>query len=291
MRAHRIKAGIFVFLFAVFFAFSGGAAPARTGEPAPQGADKSQVVVAEVNGRKITMAEVEERLALMPPAVRIQVRKNREQFLEGLVQAELLYQEALHRKFDALPEVDKRVDRAKRRIVVDEFVRREVNKESEVSEKDLRDFFAANRERFRRKESVTLSHIVVKTEKEAWEAAAELRRGIPFAQVARDRSIFEATRDAGGVMGTAARGELDKKLEEVAFKLAIGQASDPIETRIGWQIIRVTERIPAAEARLEDVKEDVKQIFLELKGREAYEKLIGDLKKRGSVAIYPERFQ
>jgi peptidyl-prolyl cis-trans isomerase C len=263
------------------------AAPAA----APPKEDKSQVVVAEINGRKITLADLEERLALAPPAVRLRIRQNKTQYLDGLVQSELLYQEAVRRKLEANPEVERRINLAKRRILIEEFVRQEINRPLDVPEKDLRAFFEANRDRFRRKEVVTLSHVVLKTEKEAWEAAAEVRRGVPFAQVARTRSIFEATRDVGGVMGTAARGELDKKIEEVAFKLPIGQVSDPIQTSIGWQIIRVSERLAGTDAKFEDVKEDVRQIYGEVRQRATYQRMIEDLKKKGSVSVHPEKFK
>lgn len=263
------------------------AAPAA----APPQEDKSKVVVAEINGRKITLAELEERLRQVSPAVRLQIRSKKEQFIDGIVQSELLYQEARRRKLEATPEVEKRIEAAKRRILIEEFLRREINRPVEASEADLRAFFEANRDRFRRKEQVTLSHVVLKTEKEAWDAAAEVKRGVPFAQVARARSIFEATRDAGGVMGTAARGELDRKLEEAAFKLPIGQVSDPIQTSLGWQIIRVSERLSASDAKFEDVKEDVRQIHADVRHRAAYDRMIGDLKKKGSVTVHPDRFK
>lgn len=257
----------------------------------PPKEDKSKVIVAEINGRRITLAELEERLNQAPPAVRLQIRNNKEQYLDGLVQSELLYQEALRRKLEAVPEVERRIGLAKRRILVEEFVRREISRPVDTSESELRAFFEANRDRFRRKEQVTLSHIVLKTEKEAWDAAAEVKRGIPFAQVARARSIFESTRDAGGVMGTATRGELDKKLEDAAFKLPIGQVSDPIQTPIGWQVIRVSERLVGADAKFEDVKEDVRQIFADVRHRTSYQRMIEDLKKKGSITIHPENFK
>lgn len=276
-------------VLALLFACAVPAFSAPAGAPAKE--DKSKVVVAEINGHKITLADLEERLEQAPPAVRIQIRKNKEQFLDGLVQSELLYQEAVRRKLEATPEVGKRIGLAKRRILVEEFVKREVQRAVQVSDSDLRAFFDENRDRFRRKEQVTLSHIVLKTEKEAWDAVAEVRRGVPFAQVARTRSIFEATRDAGGVMGTAARGELDKKIEDAAFKLGIGQASDPIQTSIGWQVIRVSERITGADAKFEDVKEDVKQIFVEVRHRTSYQRMVEELKKKGSISVHPERFR
>lgn len=266
------------------------AAPAASSAPAPK-EDKSKVVVAEINGHKITLADLEERLEQAPPAVRLQILKNKQQFLDGLVQSELLYQEAQRRKLEAAPEVGRRIGLARRRILVEEFVRREIQRPIQLSEQDLRAFFAANRDRFRRKEQVTLGHIVLKTEKEAWDAVAEVRRGVPFAQVARARSIFEATKDSGGVMGTAARGELEKKIEDVAFKLPIGQVSEPIQTPIGWQVIRVSERISGAEAKFEDVREDVRQILLEVRHRASYQRTIEELKKKGSVTVHPERFK
>lgn len=253
-------------------------------------AERMGQVVVEVNGEKITLGEIEERLRLLAPAVRIRIRENKEQFLEGLVQAELLYQEAVRLGVDKSPAIQKRVERLKRRLVIEEFLRRDVEA-ARASEQELRDFFAVNKERFRRKESVTLAHIVLETEQEAWDAVAELRRGIPFGQVARRRSIFESTRDAGGAMGTADRGTLEKALEDAAFRLPIGQPSEPIKTSAGWQIIRVTERVGAADAKYEDVQDDVRLLHAELRRRESYEALLAKLRKKAKVQVSPEKFR
>ena len=251
--------------------------------------DLAQVVI-EVNDKKITLGEIEQRLSAMASAVRLRIRANKQRFLDGLVQGELLYQEAIRQKIDESPQVRKRVERLKRRLVIEQFLRQDAEAVS-VPEGQLRDFFLANKERFRRRESVTLAHIVLKTEREAWDAVAELRKGTPFAQVARERSVFEGTRDSGGMMGTAERGALDKALEDVAFKLPIGQPSDPIRTSVGWQVIRVLERIGAADAKYEDVKDDVKLVYSELKRNERYEALLRRLREGAKVKVYTERFK
>ena len=247
-------------------------------------------VVIEVNEKKITLGEIEARLRQLAPAVRIRIRKNKERFLEGLVQGELLYQEAIRQKIDESARIQKRIEHLKRRLVIEEFLRRDAETAS-VSEQQLRDFFLANKDRFRRREAVTLAHIVLKTEQEAWDAVAELRKGTPFAQVARQRSIFEGTRDAGGMMGTAERGALDKAIEDVAFKLPIGQPSDPIRTSAGWQVIRVLERVGAADAKYEDVKDDVKLVYSEIKRSERYEALLRRLREGAKVKVHADRFQ
>ena len=267
------------------------------GAPAGDAQEKSgaptrdaNAVVIEVNEKKITLKDIEERLKLLAPAVRIRIRENKGRFLDGLVQGELLYQEAIRRRMDASPEIRRKVESLRRRLVIERLLNRGVEKE-EASDQQLRDFFLANRERFRRKESVTLGHIVLKTEREAWDAVAELRRGVPFAQVARRRSIFESTRDSGGMMGTAERGALEKALEEAAFRLPVGQPSEPIKTSAGWQVIRVTERVGASDAEFEDVESDVKLLYSELRRREKYEALIRKLREAAKVEVHAERFR
>lgn len=276
-------------LLAAIFLFGSPDAEGASKKTGPSMKDLEQVVI-EVNGKKITLGEIEARLRQLAPAVRIRIRKNKKRFLEGLVQGELLYQEAIRQKIDESAQIQKRVERLKRRLVIEEFLRRDAETAS-ASEQQLRDFFLANKERFRRREAVTLAHIVLKTEQEAWDAVAELRKGTPFAQVARRRSIFEGTRDAGGMMGTAERGALDKAIEDVAFKLPIGQPSDPIRTSAGWQVIRVLERIGEAEAKYEDVKDDVKLVYSELKRNERYEALLRRLREGAKVKVHPGRFK
>ena len=246
--------------------------------------------VVEVNDKKITLGEIEQRLRTLAPAVRIRIRKNKQQFLDGLVQGELLYQEALRRKIDESPQIQKRVERLIRRLVIEEFLKQDLGAAG-ASGQQLRDFFLANKGRFRRKETVTLAHIVLKSEQEAWDAVAELRKGEPFARVAREHSIFESTRDSGGMMGTAERGALDKALEDVAFKLPIGLPSEPIRTSVGWQVIRVTERVGAADAKYEDVKDDVKLVYSELKRRENYGALLKSLREKAKIKVHADRFK
>ena len=84
--------------------------------------------VVEVNDKKITLGEIEQRLRTLAPAVRIRIRKNKQQFLDGLVQGELLYQEALRRKIDESPQIQKRVERLMRRLVIEEFLKQDLGR-------------------------------------------------------------------------------------------------------------------------------------------------------------------
>ena len=56
--------------------------------------DKSKIIVASVNGYKITMADIDFRLSLLSSAMKLRVKKNKKKFLESIVRSELLFQEA-----------------------------------------------------------------------------------------------------------------------------------------------------------------------------------------------------
>ena len=81
-------------LIAAIVLFGGMDAEGASPKAGPSVKDLEQVVI-EVNEKKITLGEIEQRLNRFAPAVRIRIRKNKDRFLEGLVQGELLYQEAI----------------------------------------------------------------------------------------------------------------------------------------------------------------------------------------------------
>lgn len=262
--------------------------PGKSPKKSPK---KSEIVVAEVNGRKITLAAVEEYLLALPPEVGLQAMKNPRRFLKEFVQTELLFQEALRRKVDILPEVQSRILLSRRQILIDELVKRLVGRTERVSKKETRRFFRKNRARFQRKESVRLSHIVLKSEKAALHARSKLKRGVPFEEVARKLSVFESSRRTGGRLGVIRRGEIDKNLEKAAFSLPIGRFSKPIKTPVGWQIIRVIERTPASKVRLEDVEDNVRNMISRTRRQAEYRFLLERLRRGNKIFIYPERLR
>ena len=283
----RVRVVIRLFAACLFLSLAWAAAVTAQGKAARP--DPSKVVLAVVKGKEITLADLEAEIKTFPPVVQIRIRKRMNSFLDSFVDTEVLFQEAVKKKYDSLPAVRKRLSRARRRIILDEIIRKDVNERIILADTDLKKFFEQHKDKFDRKESVTLSHIVVKTEEEAKAVLAQLRGGAPFSELAKKHSVVASTRESGGVMGTVERGQLDRNLEEVAFSMPIGQASEPVSTPQGWQIIRVTEKAGASEAKLEDVKDDVEQFLTETLRREQYRVLLENLRKREGVKVFPER--
>ena len=86
--------------------------------------------------------------------------------------------------------------------------------------------------------SIKCSHILVKKQSESAEIMKLLRAGAKFGQLARDHSIDTGSAKRNGNLGYFGRGKMVKKFEEAAFKLNVGQVSDPVKTEFGYHIIK-----------------------------------------------------
>jgi len=88
-------------------------------------------------------------------------------------------------------------------------------------------------------EHVYLYVIPVDTEETANEVLARLRTGEDFSTLAGEYSVIEDVKTAKGEIGWIPRG-LFPDLDDVIFNLGIGNVSDPVETSVGYDILKVT---------------------------------------------------
>lgn len=89
---------------------------------------------------------------------------------------------------------------------------------------------------------VHLAALLEGTEEEARAALDRLGKGEDFAQVAREVSQDQESKEMGGDLGWVPRGLLDRELEEAAFSLQAGQVGRPIRAAQGFYVFQVLER-------------------------------------------------
>jgi parvulin-like peptidyl-prolyl isomerase len=70
------------------------------------------------------------------------------------------------------------------------------------------------------------------------EIAGKLREGADFAELARARSEDAGSAARGGQFAIYERGPADSLLKSAAFRLRVGEVSEPIRTPLGWHLLQ-----------------------------------------------------
>ena len=107
----------------------------------------------------------------------------------------------------------------------------------------------------RAREEVKASHIMIfkhgKPEEDVMSKGRldsllrEIKGGADFAELAKQYSEDRGTSQRGGDLGYMVAGRYPYSFEKVAFSMQPGEVSDITETRMGYHIIKVTDRRPA----------------------------------------------
>ncbi len=85
---------------------------------------------------------------------------------------------------------------------------------------------------------IKCSHILVKKQSEALAILERLKNGEKFAKLARELSIDSGSAKRDGSLGYFGKGMMVKPFEEAAFKLEIGNISEPVKSEFGYHIIK-----------------------------------------------------
>lgn len=139
----------------------------------------------------------------------------------------------------------------------------------EPDEKELRDYYEKNLDRYTEQEQSRASHILIafnptdddKVREEKRARAGELleqaRGGANFAQLAVQNSDCPS-KSQGGDLNFFRRGQMVKEFETAAFALDVGEISDIVETIFGYHIIKKTDHKEERVVPLDEVKERVR---------------------------------
>ena len=65
-----------------------------------------------------------------------------------------------------------------------------------------------------------------------------LKKGEKFGKLAKELSIDSGSAKRDGSLGYFTKGMRVKPFEEVAFKLQVGQTSEPVKSEFGYHIIK-----------------------------------------------------
>lgn len=188
-------------------------------------------------------------------------------------------------------------DTVKRMMQQQKWMKDQIGDKAGVTEADAKKFYDENKKEFEHPELVRASHILIllpenadeKTvaeKKKAAEAALErvTTKKEDFTAVAKEVSEEPGAKQSGGDLDFFPKERMVPEFANAAFAMDKGEISkEPIRTKFGWHVIKVTDRKPAGTMPFEEAKEHVTSYLEGSKRRDAVRTVIDGLRSEAKV--------
>ncbi len=171
-----------------------------------------------------------------------------------------------------------------------------VKVETKAGEKEFREFYQKNMDRYRINESFRPAHILFVIPKGATpEEIREIRKkceavlrkirgGDDFGEMALLYSQ-DASSKSQGDLGYFRKGELLPAFEREALRLKVGEVSAVVRTEFGFHIIKLLDRRGVDPLPFEEVKAKVQADYYDLEIEKAFKQYISTLKEKSIIEI------
>ena len=197
-----------------------------------------------------------------------------------------------------------RIDAAKMRddigmnIKINKLIEKALGGKIKITDKETTDFYEKNKDKFTKPETVHARHILVSkvpadTEKNLTDKKAkaeDLRKkllgGADFADLAAKNSDCPS-KQAGGDLGTFARGQMVKPFEDAAFSQEKNAIGPVVETDFGFHIIQVLDHQASQVVKLDaDTKKRINAYLENEKRKSAFDGVVKGLKAAANIVVY-----
>jgi len=114
----------------------------------------------------------------------------------------------------------------------------------------------------------------------------KIQLGEDFAELAKEFSEDEGTKNQGGDLGFFSRRMMVQPFDEAAFNLEVGQVSDVVKTQFGYHLIKVTDKKQIKP--FEEEKDFLKSIYQRIKYNDDKQRFLDSLKRAFNYKVNSE---
>jgi len=291
-------------------------------------------IVAVVNQEIIMLSEVEKGVASSGEEIHAgnrlergeQVRQVRQKVLNQLIEEKLIdieikklgmkvtgkeldaaVEDIKHRNSVTQEELEKHLEKdgltfetfkkqLEKRLLRSKLIQWSVKVDMTPGEKDLKEFYQKNNDRYRTMELYRPAHILFRVPKGATPGEVQgvrkkcamvlekIKAGEDFGELALLYSEDPSAKDRGD-LGSFKRGELLPAIEREALRLNAGEVSGVVKTDYGFHIIKLLERKGGTPLPFEDAKERVQSDFYEYQMERAFKQFMSSLREKSVIEV------
>jgi len=245
-------------------------------------------VVLKAGSVTLTAAQFDELIEGLPEAYRPRFRgPGRKQFADTLVKLYILSEEGRRRKLDETHAYKVQSTLNDDQVLAG-LVADQVKTDVKVDEADARKYYDDHKDTY---EEVTARHILFRTkgaqmpvkpgakdltDEEALAKANEIHKrilaGEDFATLAKTESD-DSTAANGGLLPPFSHGRMVPSFEQTAFKLKVGEVSEPVKSQFGYHIIKVEAH---GTKTFEEVRPQIEKILVPQKAQKTLDDMTKD---------------
>jgi peptidyl-prolyl cis-trans isomerase C len=181
--------------------------------------------------------------------------------------------------------ISKITDQASGQVLLQAFIEKNISKDTLVrdSKKAYEDYLKTVPKNAK---EIKISHIVLKDESAAKNVITDLKNGIDFMKIAREKSLDQETGAQGGAFPNYIQeGQLIPDLSKAAFSLTPGTYTRiPVQSPLGWHVLKVTDKRTFKPKRFEEMRE----IFQSKIVNDRLKTLADTLKLKASIELFDQ---
>jgi parvulin-like peptidyl-prolyl isomerase len=213
-------------------------------------------------------------------------------YASAMVDQLLLEHEAMARGYGKDPSLTEALKSTEREAILTLTGQRIREKAGAPGAAEVEAYYKGHPTEFQIPATRACAHIVLPSRDQANKILGNLKQGDSFEDLARDYSRDQRTGASGGAIGNFGEAELSRMSQsgEKALADAIraskpGQVTDPVESRVGWHLIRCQAPTVAKSKAYEEIRASLTARLTEKRAQDALLHHADELRKHGKIEI------
>jgi peptidyl-prolyl cis-trans isomerase SurA len=182
-------------------------------------------------------------------------------------------------------------------LLTQEVIRKEVGSRIDIGSDEVKKYYEEHKQEFNRPEQVVLAEIFLSTDgktpeevaaiqKKADDLLGRVKKGEEFSELAKRHSEGSTAKD-GGPLGTFEHGQLSKQLEDEVFKMDKGQVTEVIQTKTGFEILKVLDHYQAGLQPMDKVETEIMNRIYMKRMQPTLRTFLAELREQSYVMVKP----
>ncbi len=223
----------------------------------------AEKVYAKVNGMDVTAGDI--AMVIRNPRINFDQlpAQTQQKIIAQAIDSKLLTQKAIKDGIEKTDTYKEALKKVKNDLALEVWMKKQY-KNATVSDKEAKEFYNKNKDKFKQPAQVKARHILVKTEKEAKEIISQLK-GLKgkaledkFIELAKSKSTGPSGAN-GGELGWFSAKRMVPEFSKAAFALKKGEITlKPVKTQFGYHIIYIEDKKDGGVVPFDKVKENIK---------------------------------